>query len=637
MTLPVTPIRNACLGALMLGAVGVVVLRRRQRLARARIQKERTVRKRALRDAKHHPVLMEALARRSEAEPDHKAKGELEQRIVKATATELRRMMACKEVTCEDVMVTFCERAYKLGSWRSGDMALNAVTEECYDVAITAARRVDREASAEDWADKARLPLLGVPISLKEQIVQKGFDASLTMGAYCFRWGEDGSPEDGEALKLLVEAGAIPFVRSTVPQLVYAMETKSDFWGVTRNPYDLSRTPYGTSGGDAVLLATACSPLGVGSDLGGSIRATCQACGVYGLRPTLGRFTQRGFARPVKNDTPGQQLIVGTMGPLSNCVEDLAAVIRAWCLPRAWELNPALPQMPFDEATYAGRRGDGTRRLLSFAAVRTNGFFDPCETGVRAVDEAAAALRSAGHEVHDLEYPEDLQCWALAPLFTALLASEGNRASAIKALDGEPFDDLYNGENFIANLPNALRPVLSWYLGYCGERRMQPAPMCYRSGGLSARQYFGKVQEVLVVRDKFLDFLSQHGCDVLLTPTMPVPACLHGQGPKMTLAAMDMLTMTALNWPAGVLPVTHVRASEQHYPAEKLPAYQRDSTARLTAKLMEGSKGLPYGVQVSAPSYKEELVLYAMRELESSLPTFERLPPPPLPATASSD
>jgi fatty acid amide hydrolase len=128
--------------------------------------------------------------------------------------------------------------------------------------------------------------LFGIPISLKDTIDIKGMASSIGSTArYDFK-----QPEDGAIVQVLKKSGMIPFVKSNVPQLAMTFESTNNLWGRATNPWDNTRAVGGSSGGEAALIAGRCSPLGIGSDIGGSVRIPSEFCGVYSFKPSSLRY-----------------------------------------------------------------------------------------------------------------------------------------------------------------------------------------------------------------------------------------------------------------------------------------------------------------------------------------------------------
>ena len=161
------------------------------------------------------------------------------------------------------------------------------MTEQLFEAAVADAQLCDEERRAGQLRGK----LHGLPVSIKEQISQAGFDS--TCGACCRLF----QPAESDAIivQLLKNAGAIPFCRTNVPQLLMLPESFNAIYGTSNNPFDVTRTPGGSSGGETALLAARGSPLGIGTDVGGSIRIPAVLCGIYGFKPTVDRLSTKGL------------------------------------------------------------------------------------------------------------------------------------------------------------------------------------------------------------------------------------------------------------------------------------------------------------------------------------------------------
>ena len=260
--------------------------------------------KRRDRDAKH--VKLGILCAASDISP------ELKTRILSATVTELLSMLESGDVTSEILVRVYSNRCHEVG------YGLNNVTEECYDEALEAARRSDAKRAAGE-----PLGLLeGIPVSIKHHIDQVGFDSDCGTAARCNK----PATKDSVVVQLLREQGAIPFVRSQIPQCLMVPESDNFVWGRSINPYDALRTTGGSSGGEGGLLASKASPLGVGTDIGGSIRIPAHFCGVFGFKPTPSRTSRKGVVAPRPHNVDGQHAIVSTVGPMGRCTDDLSLV-----------------------------------------------------------------------------------------------------------------------------------------------------------------------------------------------------------------------------------------------------------------------------------------------------------------------
>ena len=137
------------------------------------------------------------------------------------------------------------------------------------------------------------------------------------------------STRDATLVARLRAAGAIPIARTNLPDLLFAFESDNLIYGRTNNPYDLSRTSGGSSGGEAALIAACGSPFGLGSDAAGSVRLPAHFCGIAGIKPTSGRLPRTGHVPPAG----GWIETLWQIGPLARRVEDLCALDAASRLP----------------------------------------------------------------------------------------------------------------------------------------------------------------------------------------------------------------------------------------------------------------------------------------------------------------
>lgn len=264
---------------------------------------------------------------------------------------------------------------------------VNAVTQLLAERAREAAARTDRRRAAGEEPG----PLAGVPFTVKETTPVEGVPT--TFGVRRFR--DLVAKADAPPVARLRAAGAVPIGHSNMPTLVLAgMHTRSELFGDTVNPWDGSRTPGGSSGGDAVAVATGMAPLGLGNDSGGSVRIPAQFCGVAALKPSTGRFPADHRVLSADDPGPASQMLV-TDGPLARSVGDLRLAYevlagtdprdpRAVPVPAYGELLPG----PVPVAVVSDPGGQGVH---------------PSVRG--AVAAAADALRDAGYdvrEVHDV-------------------------------------------------------------------------------------------------------------------------------------------------------------------------------------------------------------------------------------------
>ena len=213
------------------------------------------------------------------------------------SATETTQLIRTRKLDMEENIIALAQRCRKYGRKEDG---VNAITEELYDEALEDAKKLIQESATKTLRD---FPLLyGVPISVKDCIAIKG---TFSTGGLACRLNST-SKEDSLIVQVLKKAGAIPICRGNTIQLMMLPESVNRIWGRSRNPWDLSRTPGGSSGGDAALVAMDCVPLAVATDVAGSIRIPAASCGVVGFKPTASRLSGKGNMRPSKVSLVGR-------------------------------------------------------------------------------------------------------------------------------------------------------------------------------------------------------------------------------------------------------------------------------------------------------------------------------------------
>jgi amidase len=195
--------------------------------------------------------------------------------IAFAGAARQAEMVRAREVSARELVELYLERIERI------DPMLNAYRVVLAERALAEADEVEKRVAGGEEA-----PLLGVPVAIKDEVDYAGEITSHGTAAY----GEP-AREDGYIVRRLREAGAIPIGKTNLPELAIYGFTESPTWGDTRNPWDLSRTPGGSSGGSAVATAAGLCAIAHASDGAGSIRYPAAYCGLFGLKPQRGRVS----------------------------------------------------------------------------------------------------------------------------------------------------------------------------------------------------------------------------------------------------------------------------------------------------------------------------------------------------------
>ena len=505
------------------------------------------------------------------------------------------------------------------GSIAAGDVS----AREAVDAHIARIEEVDERLNAlvlprfedarqeADAADAARRrgddlgPLHGVPVTIKDQFDVAGLPTTFGLA----RLADRPVNQDGRMVAALREAGAIVLGKTNVPPALGAIETDNAMFGRTNNPWDLNRTPGGSSGGDAALVAAAGIPLSLGADFGGSLRVPAAWCGVCSLVPTIPRLP---IDRPPIRT--GASLQLAQTGPFARTTADVAFALRVLIdaiVARPTGLNPPVPWREPPETGVVG---------LRVALLPEIDGFTPAPAIRRALVEAAAALRSAGAVVEP---------WNSAPdigegirIAMRLWTADGG-SWLRQMLDGEKPHPLIKADAQATSLPNSAVRALTAMLNATGQQRAARILRHVRKA--SARELSDILGDRLTYVDTFMAALDAGGYDLVLCPATPVPAVPHGLSKHLPDAHIPSVLFTTLGLPAGSVPVTRVRPEEE---SDRPDSKDKSVQAARTAE--QGSAGLPVGVQVVARHWREDLVLAGMAAVEAEVsrhPDHPGLPP----------
>jgi amidase len=428
----------------------------------------------------------------------------------------------------------------------------------------------ERARQAADDADEAMAcgmelgPLHGVPMTVKDSFMTAGMRT--TSGAV--QLGDFVPEDDAMAVRRLRAAGAIIFGKTNLPAYAADIQTYNDMFGTTNNPWDLNRSPGGSSGGSAAALAAGFTPLELGSDIGGSIRIPAAMCGVMGHKPSFGIL-------PAGGQIPGSpgtltEADIAVVGPMARRVEDLELALDVLAGPNdservAWRLELPLP------------------RRNSTDGYRIAAWFDEPACQVDAemrtlLERTAAALAEAGATIStdarpDIDFVKAIEAFErlLAGAMAGAFSHEKIEIMAARGTDSGPERwSSYNSQRHRAWLSS-------------NERRLQ-------------------------LRRKWFEFFRDW--DALLLPVCPLPAIEHDHSRPMTHRTITVNGesrdyQSQMHW-AGLVGVAYL-------PVTVVPVGRT-------------SAGLPVGIQIVGPYLEDRTTLDIARRLVEIHGGFE--PPP---------
>ena len=357
------------------------------------------------------------------------------------SASELAAIIARKEVSSREVVEAHLARIAAINP------KLNAIVRVLAEEARKGADEADRKIAS----GEALGPLHGVPFTIKENIDQAG--APTTWGLPAF--AQAVVPLDAPVVERMRRAGAVPIGRTNLPDMALRVHTASSLHGVTRNPWHPARTAGGSSGGEAAALATGMSPLGLGNDIGGSLRNPANACGIASIRPTLGRVPSAGLV-------PGEDRLLAvqmmnTQGPMARTVADVRLALDV--------ISGADPRDPWSLDPPAERPRDAAARRVAMVAEPPGGSTAPIVA--ETVRRAGAALQEAGYVVEEIappRYEDAVATWgafiisdfrALSEQLLPIMGKDGafffqTAASSVPPIDAAGFSRLFMARDGVA-------------------------------------------------------------------------------------------------------------------------------------------------------------------------------------------
>lgn len=203
---------------------------------------------------------------------------------------------------------------------------------------------------------------------------------------------------ESEMVKELRSLGAIMFCKTTVPQTLMAGETVNNIMGTTENPKNRLLGPGGSSGGEGALIGLRGSPVGFGTDIGGSIRIPAAFNGLYGIRPSAGRMPYEGMA----NSLAGQNTILSVVGPIATTARSLKLVMKSILSAQPWLHDPLVCEMPWrdeqEQMVFDAIKSNGGGQL-AFGVFKCDRGVAPQPPVARAIDIVVNTVKRLGHKV----------------------------------------------------------------------------------------------------------------------------------------------------------------------------------------------------------------------------------------------
>ncbi|KAH9987890.1 general amidase [Russula vinacea] len=486
----------------------------------------------------------------------------------------LLNKLATRDWSSVEVTTAFCKRAIL------AHQLTNCLTEIFIDRALERAAWLDEQLKS---TGKLVGPLHGLPVSLKDQISIEGLE---TIMGYV-SWIGKVAKRNASLTEILIECGAVLYVRTNVPQTLMWPETYNMVFGRTVNPVNRTLTPGGSSGGEGALLRMKGSILGVGSDIGGSVRIPAAMCGIYGFRPSYHRIPYEGSA----NSLEGQDSLPSVLGPLSTDLGGIKLFMQAVIGRKPWLKDPLSPRKHWNEDEYLLKEHGGGKKL-TFGILWNDGLVIPQPPVIRALEMTKEAVIAAGHYVIDWKPHKHAEIYKTT---TDIWGAAGEEDyAAVTSLTGEPI---------LKSMSSAGTSETGVYI---------------KDTSISAFELFQVQKRRAALRKEYLDYwqstkaLTSTGrpVDAIISPVAPFPPPPHGKNNS----AEYTFIWNALDYPACVFPVTEVDSVLDQPKSAHQFLSEADQRVYELYDSPETFKNAPIGLQLVGQSQEDEAVI-AMTEI----------------------
>ncbi|KAL8741670.1 MAG: hypothetical protein Q9190_005744 [Brigantiaea leucoxantha] len=349
---------------------------------------------------------------------------EREIEITESEATRIIEKTSEGTWTAEEVTRAFCHRA------SLAHQIVACLHETFFDAAIEDAKSLDVYLAEHK---KPKGPLHGLPISLKDQFHIKNVETTMGYVGWIDTFqGKKGTGMEkvyeSEMVKELRTMGAVLYCKTSVPHTLMSGETVNNIIGYTWNPKNRNLSSGGSSGGEGALIGLRGSPVGFGTDIGGSIRIPAAFNGLYGLRPSAGRLPYEGMA----NSMDGQNSVLSVVGPLSHSISSLRLLVRSLLQQEPWLHDPLVHDIPWRE----DRASVPKNTKLAFGVLKHDETVTPHPPVQRAIQMVVKAIEKQGHKV--LEWKPPSHARGMDLILKAWRYDGGADIHAAFALSGEP-------------------------------------------------------------------------------------------------------------------------------------------------------------------------------------------------------
>ncbi|GLI76886.1 hypothetical protein PoHVEF18_005164 [Penicillium ochrochloron] len=476
--------------------------------------------------------------------------------------TVLLRKLASAELSSLELTRAFAKRA------ALAHQLTICCTEIFFEEAFATAKQMD------EYLAKAGTtvgPLHGLPVSIKDLFSVKGVDTSIGWVGLT----NNPAPADKSVARTLRRLGAVLYVKTNLPQSMMMSDSYNHVFGQCVNPLNRNLISGGSSGGESSLLAARGSALGIGTDLGGSIRIPASLCGLYGLSPTPGRH-------PYERGSPGQDIIRSVAGPMSCSLATIERYMEALPCASPWELDQHTAPVPWRRSMASLKA-----KRLRIGFLVDDGVVKVQPPIARAVREVVAALKAAGHEV--FEWDSSSHGYAYQLWEKAILSDGGEGCRKKIEMTGEPLIE--------GMLVGTEKDILT----------------TSETHQLNADKY--------LYESEYLDRWTTSGIDALIMPNTPWVGYKPWTWVKSSAYVGYTSIWNLLGYAALTVPATAVSREKDIPDGEWLDHVPRNAGDKFNKEQYDIDlvDGMPVGVQVVGGRFGEEKCVSVAKAIEQAM------------------
>ncbi|ODV60304.1 putative amidase [Ascoidea rubescens DSM 1968] len=491
---------------------------------------------------------------------------EKELKLTNLPAYKIVELIADGELTSTEITKAYLKRCV------IGNYLLNYACDFLIDQALETAKELDEYYLK---TGKTVGPLHGLPMSVKEHY---GYKDRITHAGFVSLI-DNIAPADQKTTSLSKKAGAVFIVRTAQPQSIMHLDTINNITGRTRNVYNTSLSPGGSSGGEGACVSFSGSALGLGSDIGGSIRTPAAFNGIYGLRPTSLRVSLAGSI----SGGAGQESVMGVVGPIAKTAEDLDLYMSAYFDQEPWEVDSLLVPLPWKKV------GVPNPKDLKIGIIYDDGIVKPLPPVIRGLDFISKKLKESGVNVVKFVPPKTQEAYdTVHHMYTC----DGN----------------YMHKKMLSESGEPLLPLTKWFLSFGkGDEALSVK---------ENRELNGTRNKL---RQEYTDLLNDLDIDFVISPSyvnsVPKPNQVYYWGYTSLWNILDFPTTV---FPTGLFqdPELDIVKKEDYDYQPRSHLEQLEHETYGNPRDFEGS---PISLQLSGRRYRDEEVVAATKLISKIL------------------